>query len=162
MDKVTFCTRRAFIPAVLVGSFGAPTIWATLTVGVDLVSGGSWSQALWLVPMTGLGFGFIACLFVAIGLAIFGFPAIWLLRPFLRQRWMILIAAAWGGVAGEIVAGVLLGEHFQWRFNSLNLLFILYGCVTGIAWFAYYQHAAKTEEEKDNERATYFRWLNRD
>lgn len=152
MDKVTYCTRRAFIPAVLTGSFGAPMIW------VFMLSD-DWWTALLAAPIAGVAFGFLACLFVAIGLAVFGFPAIWLFRPFLHKRWMILIAAAWGGLAGEIVTRVLLGEAFDWKFSGLGFLFILYGCVTGIAWFVFYQRAATAEEEKETERQEYMRWL---
>jgi hypothetical protein len=156
MDEITYCTRRAFVPAVLAGSFGAPMIWWVLMPSDD------WWIALLSAPMVGMAFGLMGCLFVAIGLAVFGFPAVWLLRPFLRQRWMVLIAAAWGGITGEIVARTLLGEAFNWKFNQLGFLFNLFGCVTGIAWWVFYQRAAKVEEERDIERQAYIRWLQRE
>lgn len=135
----------AFLLSVLIGAF----------CGVLLIvlSWGSEDSAGYLsFVLMVLFWGTLTSIpYVGIGLTILGLPVTWLLHRYLLKPWFGLVAAGWGGVAGNII--------YYWynysRYDGYNELAELtgiqdlgpiYGIPTGLAWWLLYRRALAKRE----------------
>lgn len=107
----------------------------------------------WNEPVTAgsLSFLFVALFrgtlmslpYVCAGLAVFGLPVTWWLHRYIASPWFGLLAAAWGGVAGQIThylfnAGRSGEDELGWL-AGIPHVGVLYGVTTGVSWWLIYR-----------------------
>ena len=127
----------AFLLSSLAGAFCSVVI-IILSWNEPIASG---SQSFYFVA---LFWGTLLSLpYVGAGLAVFGLPVTWCLHRHIANPWFGLLAAAWGGVAGQIThylfnAGRSGEDELGWL-AGIQYVGALYGVTTGVAWWLIYR-----------------------